>query len=79
MKTMTCKQLGGACDMEFHAETFEKMADLSQQHGQDMFQEKDSDHLKAMDTMRAKMANPEEMQQWMSEKRAEFDALPNKK
>lgn len=33
MKTMTCKQLGGACDKEFHAQTFEEMAELSKQHG----------------------------------------------
>ena len=26
MKTMTCKQLGGACDLEFQAETFEEIA-----------------------------------------------------
>ena len=24
MKTMTCNQLGGACDKEFHADTFER-------------------------------------------------------
>ncbi len=29
MKTMTCKQLGGACDKEFQANTFEEMAELS--------------------------------------------------
>lgn len=33
MKTMTCKQLGGACDKEFHTETFEEMAELSKKHG----------------------------------------------
>ena len=32
MKKMTCKQLGGACDTEFHANTFEEMADLSKKH-----------------------------------------------
>lgn len=29
MKSMICKQLGGACDLEFHANTFEEMAELS--------------------------------------------------
>ena len=33
MKTMTCKQLAGACDLQFHAETFDEMAKLSQDHG----------------------------------------------
>ena len=39
MKTMTCSQLGGACDKEFQAETFEEMAELSKQHGMEMFQQ----------------------------------------
>ena len=38
MKAMTCKQLGGACDVEFKAETFDEIAQLSQQHGNEMFQ-----------------------------------------
>jgi len=25
MKTMTCNQLGGACDLEFHANSFEEI------------------------------------------------------
>ena len=29
MKTMTCKQLGGACDLEFHADSFEEIAEMS--------------------------------------------------
>lgn len=33
MKTMTCNQLAGACDMEFHAGTFDEMAQLSQKNG----------------------------------------------
>ena len=27
MKTMKCKELGGACDEEFQAETFEEIAE----------------------------------------------------
>ena len=30
MKTMTCKQLGGPCNKEFHAETFDEMVEMSQ-------------------------------------------------
>ncbi len=33
MKTMICKELGGACDLEFHANTFEELAQMSQNHG----------------------------------------------
>ena len=30
MKHMTCRQLGGACETEFFAETFEEMAEKKQ-------------------------------------------------
>ena len=41
MKTMTCKQLGGACEEQFHANTFEEMAELSKNHALQMIQNKD--------------------------------------
>ena len=44
---MTCKQLGGACDKVFHANSFEEIADMSKQHGTEMFQKNDQAHLKA--------------------------------
>jgi predicted small metal-binding protein len=40
MKTMSCKQLGGACDKEFHASSFKEISDMSKQHGMEMFQKK---------------------------------------
>lgn len=76
MKTMTCKQLAGACDKEFHAETFEEMAQMSQQHGTEMFQKNDEDHMKAMEAMKEMMQDPKAMQEWMDSKKKEFDALP---
>jgi len=76
MKTMTCKQLGGACGKEFHANTFEEMAELSKNHGMEMFQKGDTDHLKAMEEMKGLMSNPQSMNDWMETKQKEFDALP---
>ena len=76
MKTMTCRQLGGACDLEFHAESFEEMAELSKQHGMEMFKKGDNDHLVAMQKMQENMKTPEQMMTWMEEKRAIFNALP---
>lgn len=73
---MTCKQLGGACDLEFHAETFEEMAELSKQHGMEMFKQGDEAHLKAMSEMQELMKSPTAMQEWFDNKRKAFDALP---
>ncbi len=70
---MTCRQLGGACDQEFHAETFEEMAEISRQHGTEMYIKGDKAHLEAMDKMKELMKNPEVMQEWYELKREEFE------
>lgn len=76
MKTMTCKQLGGACDLEFKAETFEELAEKSKLHGMEMFQKQDSAHMEAMQKIMALMQDPTAMQKWFEEKRNEFEAKP---
>ena len=75
MKTMTCNQLGGACDKTFTANTFEEMADLSKQHGMEMYEANDDAHMQAMNKMMELMKNPEAMQKWFQEKRAAFESL----
>jgi len=77
MKTMNCKQLGGACDMEFHANTFEEIAELSKLHGMEMFQKQDQDHLKAMNKIQELMKDPQAITQWFNNKKQEFEALPD--
>ncbi|MBK8610241.1 MAG: DUF1059 domain-containing protein [Chitinophagaceae bacterium] len=77
MKKMTCKQLGGACDIEFEAATFEEMATLSKKHSMAMFQAGDADHLGAMKNMQDLMSTPELMNAWFENKRSEFNALPD--
>jgi len=76
MKMMTCKQLGGACDLEFRANTFEEMAELSKQHGMEMHQAQDAAHLEAMQAMGELMQKPGEMEKWYEARRQEFEALP---
>jgi predicted small metal-binding protein len=75
MKTMTCRQLGGACDLEFTAETFQEVAEMSKNHGMQMFQKGDEPHLKAMNEMQEMMQQPNAMNEWFSAKQKEFEAL----
>lgn len=74
MKSMTCNQLGGACEIEFSAESFDEIAALSQQHGKEMFGANDSVHMQAMSAMMQIMSTGG-MDAWMSARRAEFEAL----
>ena len=76
MKTMTCNQLGGACDKTFTAATFDEMVELSKQHGMEMFQSQDEAHLAVMGKMAILMQDPAAMQAWFDERRAEFEAQP---
>lgn len=77
MKSMTCQQLGGACDHVFTAETFDEMAEQSKAHAMQMLQSNDQPHLDAMQAMKDLMQKEGAMQAWFEAKRAEFTALPD--
>ena len=74
MKSMTCIQLAGACDLVFTADTFEELASQSQQHGKEMFAANDGSHMAAMGKMMEIMKSGG-MDSWMADRKAEFDAL----
>jgi predicted small metal-binding protein len=76
MKTMTCEQLGGACDKEFQANTFDEVVQLSKQHGMAMYQAQDAAHLKLMAEVTELMKDPVAMQTWFENKKEEFTNLP---
>lgn len=76
---MTCKQLGGACDQKFTANSFDEIAAMSKKHGMEMFQKGDQPHLDAMNEMQKSMTSPDSMKQWMEGKRKEFESLPEDK
>ena len=79
MKSMTCKQLGGACDLTFQANSFEEIAAQSKKHGMEMFQKGDKAHLEAMNKMKELMQTPDAMKEWFESKRKEFDSMPEDK
>ena len=76
MKTMTCKDLAGACDAEFHAETFNEMAQMSQKHGMEMAERRDQAHIEAMEKMKELMSDPVAMKEWFESVQKMFDSLP---
>jgi predicted small metal-binding protein len=79
MKTMTCKELGGACNKTFSANTFDEIAMQVSKHAREMIQKGDGAHLEAMNDMRDKMASQDAMNAWMEEKRKAFNSLPEDK
>lgn len=76
MKTMTCNQLGGACNDAFQGNSFEELGELSRSHAMKMFQQGDEEHIKAAEGMKELMQDPDAMKAWFDSKRKEFDELP---
>jgi len=76
MKQMTCQQLGGACDAIFAGNSFEEIAEQSQQHGMEMMQKGDAAHLSAMREMQQLMKDPAAFSNWYEEKKRLFESLP---
>lgn len=77
MKKMTCKQLGGACDLVFIGETFEELANQSKKHGMEMFQMGDVAHIEAMNELQKMMKTPEDFGNWFESKKEEFNKQEN--
>ncbi|MBT4323295.1 DUF1059 domain-containing protein [Amylibacter sp.] len=75
MKTMTCKQLGGACDKTFSADTFDEIVTMSKRHGMEMFEKNDKSHLDAMEEISVLMQDQSKMHEWFNQKKEEFNAL----
>ncbi len=75
MKTMTCKDLAGACETEFHAETFDEMAEMSKKHGMEMLERGDQAHIAAMERMKELMSDPEAMKEWFETVQKMFEGL----
>ena len=79
MKTMTCKQLGGACEKELHANTFDEIAHECKNHVAVMFKENNEAHINAANEMKELMKTRGAMEKWFDNKRKEFDSLPHNK
>ena len=77
MKKMTCKQLGGACDIEFLGESFDDIANQSKKHGMEMFQKGDAAHIEAMNEMQKLMKDPSDFSKWFESNMVDFINLSN--
>ena len=75
MKKLTCRDLGGPCDAEFTADTFEDIGKKSRAHVMEQMQKGDQAHLSAANNMRT--ATPEQQQTMMAEFKKKFDQAPS--
>ena len=76
MKTMTCQQLGGPCDLEHHGETADEVIKAQDQHLKDLEQQGDAAHQPARDDMKGRWKHPVKGMGWYREVKKTFADLP---
>ena len=76
MKTMTCRQLGGACDLAHHGNTANDVIKAQDRHLKEIVAGGDEAHRSALEEMRGRWKNPLSGMGWYRKARRDFPALP---
>jgi hypothetical protein len=76
MKTMTCKQMGGPCDMAFQGNTGDEVIQAQDKHLKEMVEKGDETHRKALEEMQARWKNPLKGMGWYLRTKKAFSKLP---
>ena len=76
MKTMTCKQLGGPCDVEHHGNTADEVIKAQDRHLKEVVASGDTTHQGALKEMKSRWRKPISGMGWYKNAKREFAALP---
>jgi predicted small metal-binding protein len=76
MKTMTCRQLGGACDLALTGESADEVIQAQDKHLKDIVAGGDTDHQAALKDMKSRWKNPIKGMGWYKQTKRDFAALP---
>jgi hypothetical protein len=76
MKTMTCKQLGGPCDLQHHGDTADEIIKAQDRHLRDIVAEGDEAHTPALKAMKGRWKRPISGMGWYRDTKRTFAALP---
>ena len=74
MKTMTCRDLGGACDLELSGETADEVIKLQDKHLNDVVASGDATHEEALKQMKGRWKHPVSGMKWYRNTKREFAA-----
>jgi predicted small metal-binding protein len=77
MKTMTCRQLGGPCDLEHRGDTADEIIKAQDRHLKDVVAAGDHDHEAALKEMKGRWKNPLGGMGWYKKTKREFASLPD--
>ncbi len=76
MKTMTCRQLGGSCDLALSGETADEVIQAQDKHLKEIVAGGDTDHEAALKDMKGRWKNPIKGMGWYKQAKRDFAALP---
>jgi hypothetical protein len=76
MKTMTCKELGGPCDLAHHGHDANEIIKAQDQHLRDAVAAGSSDHQPALGDMKGRWKRPISGMKWYRQVQRDFAALP---
>lgn len=76
MKTMTCRQLGGLCDLEHRGETADDVINAQDGHLKEAEKAGDVTHQEARDAMKARWRRPKKSLDWYRDTKRAFAELP---
>jgi predicted small metal-binding protein len=75
LKTMTCKQLGGPCDLQFHGDTADEIIKAQDEHLKDIVSGGDEAHKRAVKEMRGRWKHPVSGMSWYRNAKRDFAAI----
>jgi hypothetical protein len=76
MKTMTCEQMGGPCDLPHHGKTADEVIKAQDSHLKEMVANGDDTHDGALASMKGRWKNPISGMGWYRKVKRDFAALP---
>ena len=77
MKTMTCRQLGGPCDLEHRGSTADEVIKAQDRHLKDVVAGGDEAHRPALDEMKGRWKHPISGMGWYRAAKRDFAAAPD--
>ncbi len=78
MKTMTCRQLDGPCDLEHRGATADEVINAQDRHLKDAERAGDATHQEARDAMKGRWRHPKKSLDWYRGVKRSFAEQPER-
>ena len=77
MKTMTCRQLGGPCDLGHHGESADDVINAQDRHLKEAEKAGDATHHDAREAMKGRWRHPKKSMDWYRDMKRDFAQIPD--